>query len=73
MSFPATDITNQKFGNLTAISRAGTITPRKHAAWRCRCTCGKEVIVSGPRLRQGHNKSCGIAGHKFRVKEKAKC
>lgn len=27
--------------------------------WKCRCKCGKEIIKSGRRLREGVNLSCG--------------
>ena len=29
------------------------------AMWRCKCECGKEVIVQGQTLRSGRTKSCG--------------
>lgn len=45
------------FGRLTVLEREGS----KHeaAAWRCRCVCEREVVVSGKVLRRGHSKSCG--------------
>jgi hypothetical protein len=50
------DITGQVFGRLTVIERAGT----KHncAAWKCKCVCGKEKIVSRHCLMHG-TESCG--------------
>ena len=49
------DLTGQTFGRLTVIERAGT----KHgeAAWRCRCDCGNEVVVTGHKLRVGSEDS----------------
>lgn len=53
----------KRFGALTVLRREGRIMRR--AGWRCRCDCGKEVVVDGTKLRQGQKKSCSI-GHYFR-------
>ena len=56
------DLTGQKFGRLTVISRAADhIQPsgRKNIAWLCCCECGNYVVVIGNSLRQGRTKSCG--------------
>lgn len=45
------DITNQRFGRLTAIKKVGT------ARWLCRCDCGNEVEVCYSLLK--YVKSCG--------------
>jgi hypothetical protein len=50
------DITNRKFGKLTAIE------PTYHnekLKWKCICECGKECIVITDKLMSGHTKSCG--------------
>lgn len=52
------DLTGQRFGRLTAISRAGSDTQGK-ATWRCRCECGNEVVVTGTQLRRNNTRSCG--------------
>lgn len=52
------DISNQKFGNLTAIKYIKS-NNRGSAIWKCRCDCGNTVEVSGTDLRTGHTKSCG--------------
>lgn len=55
---PPVDITNQKFGRLTALYDAGS----HHAGvrlWKCKCECGNTTTVSGISLRAGHVKSCG--------------
>lgn len=31
----------------------------KKVRWKCKCSCGKEVIVKGASLRDGNTKSCG--------------
>lgn len=50
------DLTGQKFGQLIVLQRAGDRGGR--ATWRCRCDCGKEVVVLGCNLRSGNTKSC---------------
>ena len=47
------DITNQKFGRLTAIRYLGK------SKWECKCDCGNIVDIFGEHLRRGHTKSCG--------------
>lgn len=47
------DISNQKFGQLTAIKKVKT------ASWLCRCDCGNEIIVPYSNLTRGLQKSCG--------------
>nr|DAY71092.1 MAG TPA: PVL ORF-50-like family [Caudoviricetes sp.] len=58
------DLTGQKFGKLTVIGRAEDyISPRneREVQWRCKCDCGRECIVRGHSLRNGHTTSCGCA------------
>lgn len=52
------DLTGKEFGLLTVIERAWDVIHR-NAFWRCRCTCGNVVSVSGTNLRQGHTTQCG--------------
>ena len=51
------DITGMTFGRLTVIERAGVV--KNKMMWRCRCTCGKEIVVAGVSLRSGNTTSCG--------------
>lgn len=54
------DLTGQRFGRLTVISRAENyIKPNGHkeSAWNCRCECGNEVIVTRTNLKRA--RSCG--------------
>lgn len=47
---------------LTVIEEAEphfTSSGNRQVQWRCRCNCGKEVIVRGVNLRNGNTKSCG--------------
>jgi hypothetical protein len=52
------DITGSVFTRLTVIERVEDYI-NGSARWRCRCECGKELVVLGQRLRNGHTKSCG--------------
>lgn len=53
------DLSNQKFGKLTAIKRVES--PDRYTRWLCKCECGKEVSVRTDYLRNGHTTSCGCA------------
>lgn len=65
----ALNLAGQKFGELTAVRRAGT---RKRSAsdvvalWVCRCSCGQEIVAQTRLLRRGKKKACGIDGHHYR-------
>ena len=50
-----------KFGKLTVIEYDHT---NEHRAifWKCRCECGREVLVRGQCLRNGMTVSCGNKG-----------
>lgn len=54
---PTIDITNHKFGRWTVLHRAGSV--RRDSAWKVRCECGFERVISGGELRRGKSKSCG--------------
>lgn len=51
------DLTGQRFGRLTAISRVHR--PNGKAYWLCKCDCGGETVTNGNSLRRGHSTSCG--------------
>lgn len=53
------DLTGQQYGRLTVLEPAANIGDR--TAWRCRCSCGREVVVKTCHLRSGHTISCGCA------------
>lgn len=55
---PLKDITNQKFGKLTVIERIGSDSSGC-ATWKCKCDCGKTIVVSGAKLKNNHTRSCG--------------
>lgn len=50
------DLTGQRFGMLTALEPAEDIGSM--TAWKCRCDCGKELVVQTAHLRSGQT-SCG--------------
>ena len=58
------DLTGQTINRLVVIREAGRDKGGR-VLWLCRCLgkngddCGKEVVVSGNDLRDGHTKSCG--------------
>lgn len=52
------DITGQTFSRLTVIKRAEDYK-NGSARWLCRCSCGKDVVVIGQKLRNGRTRSCG--------------
>ena len=61
------DLTGQRFGKLTVISKV----PQKYndgfTRWLCKCDCGKEVIARTNNLRSGHTKSCGCTRKKEKI------
>lgn len=53
----AIDLTGQRFGRLTVISRVEN--KNNKATWRCLCDCGNEATVRSDSLRNGDTRSCG--------------
>jgi hypothetical protein len=53
------EMVGKKFGRMTVLGLAPKPKPSSQTVWRCRCDCGKEVIVLGSSLRSGRTKSCG--------------
>lgn len=51
------DLTNLKFGYLTAIKPVGKSDNR--IVWLCQCDCGKQTKVTSSHLLSGHTTSCG--------------
>lgn len=65
------DLTNQKFGRLTVISKAEDhIQPdsRRIIRWNCKCDCGNTSIVSSDHLKRGRIKSCGCLQKEINIK-----
>lgn len=55
------DLAGQRFGKLVAIEDAGEASTNGSRLWRCRCDCGREVLVQGGQLKFGRRSSCGCA------------
>ena len=53
------DLTNQKFGRLTVLSRTSKTSDGGSVVWKCKCDCGNIVEVSSRRLRNNITLSCG--------------
>jgi hypothetical protein len=53
------DITNERFGSLTARKNTGRKDAHRNYIWLCECDCGNFCEVIGNNLRTGHTKSCG--------------
>ena len=53
-------LSGKNFGRLTVIEWAACSTNKSRMKiWRCRCHCGKEVLVAQGHLVSGDTKSCG--------------
>ena len=57
------DLTGQRFGKLTVLRRSPE-NVNNHSAWVCKCDCGRETVVQGTLLRNGHTRSCGCLRQK---------
>lgn len=53
------DITNQKFGLLTALSPTEKRTDNGSILWKCQCDCGNITYISVSSLINGGTQSCG--------------
>ena len=52
------DMTGRVIGRLLVIEECGR-DANGLALWRCRCECGKEIVVRGDNLRNENTTSCG--------------
>lgn len=64
------DYTGRRFDFLYVVGRADDyVCPsngKRYVQYKCRCDCGKELIVVGSNLRNGATKSCGCQDpHRF--------
>jgi hypothetical protein len=60
------DMTGQKCGRLTVISRAEN--KGSAACWNCLCECGKTKVIMGASLRNGKIVSCGCYKTEIAIK-----
>lgn len=57
-SYHLHDLSTQKFGRLTVISRHPE-NRNGRPQWNCKCDCGNEIIATSNHLRNGGVRSCG--------------
>ena len=55
----AIDLTGNKYGRLTVISRTDKDPRYKGAMWLCKCDCGNTIAVRASSLKYDRTKSCG--------------
>lgn len=63
-----TDITGMRSGKLTALEKTDQ-KRRGSALWRCRCDCGKEVLLEAYKIRSARVTSCGCSRKGKSVKD----
>lgn len=63
------NLVGQTFGRLTVIERVEN-NKAGRVCWKCRCTCGNEVIVTGHDLKNGDTKSCSCL-NKEKISERS--
>lgn len=63
------DLVGLRFGRLLVIEDAGR-NKFGAALWRCKCDCGRVIVVRGASLRCGETKSCGCL-HDEKAAERA--
>ena len=64
------DLTGQRFGRLTVLSRElDYVTPKgQHkTCWKCKCDCGNYKITTATALKTGTTSSCGCYGMENRI------
>lgn len=67
------DITGQRFGRLTVVSRADDVVygnGKKYVVWNCICDCGTATKVRASNIMNRHVTSCGCFRAENRVKIK---
>jgi len=57
----ALDITNNRFGKLTAIRRSDKQIKRQGVIWDCICDCGATCCGYANQLNAGNKTSCGCS------------
>ncbi|MBO0739542.1 MAG: HNH endonuclease [Alphaproteobacteria bacterium] len=65
MPFQPLPMIGKVFGRLTVIERQGTHR-NGNPLWLCECACGRRIVTTGSRLRDGDRKACSRANHPTR-------
>lgn len=60
------DMTGQRYGRLIVLCVDHRNAKNRKYYWKCKCDCGREVVVDGINLRTGNTKSCGCLGEENR-------
>lgn len=63
------DLTGKQFGDLAVFAYEGK-DKNRHSMWRCRCSCGNELVVSSTALKAGQQ-SCGCKGSRKTIGERS--
>lgn len=58
MGRKALDLTGVVSGSLVVIRRVEG-KDKQNSYWLCKCSCGKEIVVSGINIKSGNSKNCG--------------
>ena len=53
------NLTGQRFGRLTVLTKTTHKSPDGKYLWRCICDCGNEKLATAANLKKGSVKSCG--------------
>lgn len=53
------NLTGNRYGRLTVLSRANSMYSQGKPGWRCMCDCGAVTEVRSDLLRRGKTRSCG--------------
>jgi hypothetical protein len=63
------DLTGQKFGKVTAITKVPTPknSSNRSARWLCRCDCGKEFVTLSKSIISGRTKTCGCSAGQHQI------
>jgi len=59
MRYNEKNLTNKKFGKLTALEKTDKRQDGGSIIWKCKCDCGNIIEISSKRLQAGINVSCG--------------
>ena len=58
-------LVGKRFGSLVVMEYAGQDN-RSRTTWKCKCDCGREVIVVGSYINRGRQRSCGCKRGRYK-------
>lgn len=65
------DLSGKVFDRLTVLRKEGRDSHGR-ALWKCKCTCGTDLIVISANLRSGNTGSCGCIRSRFAIPKESK-